>query len=493
MFVSSRTRQSFTALSLGLAASTARTRQPASRFAQGCGRVAPVTRVAVALLLPCATIAGAQEPTSHEAPNALPYATLAVTNCNDSGAGSLRDVVASAASGDTLIIKPRACNDIRLTGGAIFIAQDNLTLIGPGPDALLVSGNRTSQVFRHGGGGTLRISGMSIGYGRRRGAAARGGCIQSNGSLQLKAVHVHHCLAQGTAGSVFPSATGGGIYAVGDVSLVGTVVRANRADAAADARGGGLYAGGRLTMTRSQVRNNATSGGDGGGVGGALVYGTFHAYYSEISGNQAGFIGGVAAYGEVVLAHSSIANNQAGVLVGGAVLGGENVGVLIVDSTISGNAAATLGGLSLGPHTTLSNTTVAFNRELTTDPGACEGGLRFPIRIHLESTIVARNACNGRPLDITAQPDARPVIGADNLVELSTVPLPPDTISANPGLMPLANNGGPTRTHALRPDSPAINRGNNVAGLHFDQRGRGFPRVNGPRADIGAYESPASP
>jgi hypothetical protein len=30
--------------------------------------------------------------------------------------------------------------------------------------------------------------------------------------------------------------------------------------------------------------------------------------------------------------------------------------------------------------------------------------------------------------------------------------------------------------------------GNNVAGLNYDQRGPGFPRVKGPRADIGAFE-----
>ena len=141
---------------------------------------------------------------------------------------------------------------------------------------------------------------------------------------------------------------------------------------------------------------------------------------------------------------------------------------------------------------TLANSTVAFNSELTTDPGACEGGLNYRTQLHIESTIVARNSCDGRPLDITALPDSPPIIGANNLVEFSTVPLPPDTISANPHLMPVGDNGGPTRTHALRPDSPAIDSGNNIPGLHFDQRGSGFPRVNGPRADIGAYESPAS-
>ena len=56
------------------------------------------------------------------------------------------------------------------------------------------------------------------------------------------------------------------------------------------------------------------------------------------------------------------------------------------------------------------------------------------------------------------------------------------------GLQPLAYNGGPTRTHALRLDSIAIDAGNNAADLPSDQRGPGFARVVGTAADIGAFE-----
>jgi hypothetical protein len=55
-------------------------------------------------------------------------------------------------------------------------------------------------------------------------------------------------------------------------------------------------------------------------------------------------------------------------------------------------------------------------------------------------------------------------------------------------LLPLADNGGPTRTHALRAGSPAEDAGNNASGDPSDQRGTGFPRVIGPSADIGAFE-----
>jgi hypothetical protein len=57
-------------------------------------------------------------------------------------------------------------------------------------------------------------------------------------------------------------------------------------------------------------------------------------------------------------------------------------------------------------------------------------------------------------------------------------------------VMPLADNGGPTRTMALLAGSPAINAGGAVlGGLTTDQRGTGFPRVVGSAVDMGAYES----
>jgi hypothetical protein len=59
-------------------------------------------------------------------------------------------------------------------------------------------------------------------------------------------------------------------------------------------------------------------------------------------------------------------------------------------------------------------------------------------------------------------------------------------------LDPLANNGGPTLTHALKAGSPAFDGGFNPAGLAFDQRGAGFARTNGKGTDIGAFEGAAA-
>ena len=78
--------------------------------------------------------------------------------------------------------------------------------------------------------------------------------------------------------------------------------------------------------------------------------------------------------------------------------------------------------------------------------------------------------------------------GADNIVRGSLVPVPPGTLAVNPMLEAAHANGGPTMTYRLLRGSPAIDRGNNNASRSYDQRGPGYPRVFGPRADIGAYE-----
>jgi hypothetical protein len=55
-------------------------------------------------------------------------------------------------------------------------------------------------------------------------------------------------------------------------------------------------------------------------------------------------------------------------------------------------------------------------------------------------------------------------------------------------LLPLDNYGGLTETHALDPESPAINIiPPEQCGQEFDQRGK--PRPNGGGCDIGALEN----
>ncbi len=66
---------------------------------------------------------------------------------------------------------------------------------------------------------------------------------------------------------------------------------------------------------------------------------------------------------------------------------------------------------------------------------------------------------------------------------------------ANPDLGQLEANGGPTRTFALNPGSPAIDAGSNavIGSLTTDQRGPGFDRVVNGTVDIGAFEVQTTP
>ena len=71
-----------------------------------------------------------------------------------------------------------------------------------------------------------------------------------------------------------------------------------------------------------------------------------------------------------------------------------------------------------------------------------------------------------------------------------------DRPNTDPMLGPLQDNGGPTPTHALLPESPAIDAGRNDLALdesgrqlELDQRGRAFPRVTDDGVNIGAFEA----
>ena len=74
--------------------------------------------------------------------------TWPVSNCNSSGPGSLREVIAAATtmSGDTVDLSglpdlPVPCSTITLTVGEIYIDQLNLKIKGPGASKLIIDGS----------------------------------------------------------------------------------------------------------------------------------------------------------------------------------------------------------------------------------------------------------------------------------------------------------------------------------------------------------------
>jgi hypothetical protein len=417
--------------------------------------------------------------------------TIPFSNCDDSGPGSLRDAIAAANDRDFVIYTPElTCSTITLTTGEITISADNLEILGPGAVQLKVTSEGRSRVFRHNGAGFLRLYGMTVegGYLSRPAAGSkdvRGGCIFSNGKLRLGStnrvstvaysVFVENCTA--VADEAGATAKGGGVFAVEGLEMYRSRVSNSKAIARSPAfyaRGGGVYSAGTFAMTFSEVSGNRAYGG---------------ASVSRAGGVDA------AAHGGSFVYESAIVNNDADRW-GGAILGGNSYGgPSIIDSTISGNTSDGEAGVYVYNYSTrlpshIIASTITANR--STNAGATAGAVVYGT-VEIASSIVSGNTSAGNPDDLELVTDA--AIGSNNLVGAFTGHAPPGAglIQSNdPRLAPLANNLGWTPTHALLPDSPAIDTGTHTFSinlyLYYDQRGDGFPRIIGPSADIGAYE-----
>jgi hypothetical protein len=428
-------------------------------------------------------------------------ATRTVTNCNDSGAGSLRAAAAAANNGDLIDLRKLSCTRIVLTSGAIRLPDQFITIIGSGESRITIDGNHASRVLEHtstswplNNNASLHLRHLTIANGLDVENFGFGGCIYAARHIRLEYAQVHDCVARGTAPQGFGSAQGGGLFVAGRAVLFHAAVFNNRAEGGLDSSGGGILASELLQVDHSAIHDNHSDGSVGGGRGGGPG-GLFLTYASIRDNTALGNVGGVdVANGPVVINKSTISGNHAD-LYGAAGSFSSGYPVTISDSTISGNRTLrSPGGFGLDGRSSkvrVVNSTIVDNIADAPFFEFAAGGIEQDGTVDYQSTIIANNYVGTTPQDLRAQVDfgAR-VIGADNLIGSSNAPLPADTISADPMLAPLADNGGRTKTHALLPGSPAINAGNNGGNFAYDQRGPGFPRVIGPRADIGAFESP---
>jgi uncharacterized protein (TIGR03118 family) len=118
--------------------------------------------------------------------------TLTVTSAADSGAGSLRAVIAAAQSGDQIVFDHHLRGQtITLTSGELTIAK-SLDVEGPGADQLTISGNNASRVFDVKGSTTdVAIRGLTIAHGRATDTTAGpSGLVTLGGGLLNSGAHV---------------------------------------------------------------------------------------------------------------------------------------------------------------------------------------------------------------------------------------------------------------------------------------------------------------
>lgn len=365
---------------------------------------------------------------------------------------------------------------ILLDKGELAI-RDALTLPGPGanlltidasgndptPDEIALDGSRIFDVddYVAGSGMAFTTSGLTLTGGDH---FQEGGAIQSHENVVIS-----NCVIIGNA-----AVDGGGIFMdEGNLTMTGCLVIGN--EAADD--GGGIYVDdGTSTITASVIQGN-TAGDSGGGI---VNIEKVDVVSTTVSGNTADFGGGI-------FNRTQLSNPDR---------------TLITNSTISGNTATVRGGgvYDYRGLTILRNSTITDN-SAPAGMGSGVGSRGDSLtRTEVHSSIIAGN--DNSDVDfVNGVTNSFQSLGF-NLVgngNATTSPLNAftqtgDQVGANPLLGPLADNGGPTKTHALLPGSSAINAGDPaaVAGVgsvpNFDQRGAPFTRVSGGRIDIGAVE-----
>lgn len=423
---------------------------------------------------------------------AHPHGAIVVTNCLDSGNGSLRQAVQTGAPGDPIDLTQLTCGQISLTTGRIDVNRD-LLIQGPGPDVLAIDGTHIDRVFNQNGNYQLALYGLKLQHGYS--STFGGGCVYSKGPLLLNNTVITSCQVLDFGGS--GNYLGGAVLANSTLVMINSTLTNNQIySSLGNGFGGGAFADGDVVLDHSTITHNSVVNASGGITesGGLDIGGKLLMTYSTISdnavsglANSPGSVGGARVFGGAAISNSTISGNTADGGVGGLMIYGSAASPnLIANSTISGNTAAAIGGIYARGQTAMVDSTVAFNTETTFANG---GGLRLAYSIaDLESSIIASNTSASAAQNI-ALGISGGVSGANDLIGPSpSVTLPPGTIQSDPLLLALADNGGPTKTHALGAGSPAIDAGNNSAGLTTDQRGAGFPRIVGAAPDIGAFE-----
>lgn len=400
--------------------------------------------------------------------------------------------------------------DSSLNGQVISIANsslviiDDLTITGPGADLLTIAAFNT-HIFNVNdfnfipGTISVAISGLTL----TDGDSNTAGAIYNAELLTLSDMVIFDNIVENNN-------SGGGIYNIGSLTIQDSFLGRN--GTTSGGHGGAIFNG----VGGSLMASNCTFSGNGAGSGGAIYNegtalvnnsrflgnvsdtggGIFNANGATVTVNNSSFSGnnsfsldinsgdggGMVNHGTATLSGCTLSGNSASGVGGGIY----TTNLLTLNgSTISGNSARAGGGIFNRDDITANGCTIYANAAQDTGGGIFnrEGD------VLLVSTIVAGNRAVNGGADL-----ARDSVDiAYSLIQtgFNWDEVAPGTnlFGVDPLLAPLANNGGPTLTHALLPGSPALDRGSNPLNLTEDQRGFGFERVIGFAADMGATEA----
>jgi CSLREA domain-containing protein len=463
-------------------------------------------------------------------------ATFVVTTSADSNDGactvslcSLRDAIiaANVSGGADIITLPAGTYTLTIAGqnedaaatGDLDVTG-SVTINGAGAATTIIDGGAIDRVF-HVLSGTAVINNVTI----RNGLAASGGGggILNAGvaSLTLNTVTV-------TANHTGIGGAGAGIFNNGVLALANSTITGNGAGGGGG--GGGVNNQNTMTIASSTITGNSAGplGGNGSGINNSADLTITNSIISGNTGGGGGNGGGIYNSSELTITASVISGNSAGPSGGngGGIFNSDDL--TITDSTVSANVAAG-GGNGAGIYdngfaVTMNGTTVSGNTTASGDGGglytsgvgasitnstisgntAFEGGgvFTFGIAVTLRNATIASNTGGGIQNDGISATLTNTIVANNGVNCSGTGPIsdggtnlqfPATTCggtiaSADPLLLALASNGGPTQTQALSAGSPAIDAGTTGCPPTPATDQRGVARPQGFACDIGAFE-----
>jgi len=360
------------------------------------------------------------------------------------GATTLREALRIAALElDTNVISfdlPLGPQTIELSGTELRI-DSNVHIAGPGWEQLTIDALEQSRVIHVMPGVTAEIAGLTITGGDAPEGVSfdrGGGILNDHASLTIESIRLINNMA----------ARGGGLLSDGENGAASTIIRGSTiADNHATSIGGGLYNFGRNGEATMVIESSSITTNDALDSGGGL------------------FNWGTDGNAQVTVRLTTFSGNLAREYAGG--LGTQNGIINVFASTIVRNVANSDG------------------------IGNEYGGGIFSVfamsDVRMNGSIVAENIGD----DLATADGGQLTSLGHNLIGVirsGLVTQESDIIGVDPLLAPLADNGGPTLTHALLPGSPAIDAGTDLSGegILTDQRGVARPQQG--TYDIGSFE-----